>query len=70
MTVVVVVVVIEQYIRAVNEDLYSVPQEYLLRQGNAECNPQRFLESRGDKDKLQVIIRNEDIASEIHKVRL
>ncbi|KAL2091642.1 hypothetical protein ACEWY4_013905 [Coilia grayii] len=43
-------------------------KEYLLRLGNAESNPQLFLENSSDADKLFIIIRNEDIASEIHKI--
>ncbi|XP_041945915.1 protein TASOR isoform X1 [Alosa sapidissima] len=43
-------------------------KEYLLRLGNAECNPQLFLEKNCDADKLLIIIRNEDIASEVHKI--
>nr|XP_023667074.1 protein TASOR isoform X1 [Paramormyrops kingsleyae] len=43
-------------------------KEYLMRLGNAECNPQRFLESKNNLDKLLIIIQNEDIAAHVHKI--
>ncbi|KAJ8361018.1 hypothetical protein SKAU_G00175430 [Synaphobranchus kaupii] len=43
-------------------------KEYLIRLGNVECNPQAFLESKNNLDKLLIIIQNEDIAAHVHKI--
>ncbi|KAG7478149.1 hypothetical protein MATL_G00077410 [Megalops atlanticus] len=43
-------------------------KEYLMRLGNVECNPQTFLESKNNLDKLLIIIQNEDIAAHVHKI--
>ncbi|MGH0172306.1 UNVERIFIED_CONTAM: hypothetical protein FKN15_006146 [Acipenser sinensis] len=43
-------------------------REYLMRLGNAECNPQNFLEKNSSLDKLLIIIQNEDIAANIHEI--
>ncbi|XP_039629030.1 protein TASOR isoform X1 [Polypterus senegalus] len=43
-------------------------KEYLMRLGNAECNPHQYLEVNGNLDKLLIIIRNEDIAAHIHTI--
>lgn len=50
--------------------LLFVKKEYLKSLGNSECSPQTFLENSGSLDKLLIIIRNEDIAAHVHKVRL
>ncbi|NXX35462.1 TASOR protein, partial [Nicator chloris] len=42
-------------------------KEYLRKLGNTECHPEQFLK-RADKDKLLIIIQNEDIANLIHKI--
>lgn len=49
--------------------LLSVTKEYLKSLGNSECSPQTFLENSGSLDKLLIIIRNEDIAAHVHKVK-
>ncbi|NXK59025.1 TASOR protein, partial [Sylvietta virens] len=43
-------------------------KEYLRKLGNIECHPEQFLQTRGDFDKLLIIIQNEDIANLIHKI--
>ncbi|KAG9337078.1 hypothetical protein JZ751_029846 [Albula glossodonta] len=43
-------------------------KEYLMRLGNVECDPQAFLESKNNLDKLLIIIQNEDIAAHVHKI--
>nr|XP_056709254.1 protein TASOR [Euleptes europaea] len=43
-------------------------KEYLIKLGNTECHPEQFLRRRADLDKLLIIIQNEDIASQIHKI--
>ncbi|XP_048344122.1 protein TASOR isoform X2 [Sphaerodactylus townsendi] len=43
-------------------------KEYLIKLGNTECHPEQFLRIRADLDKLLIIIQNEDIASQIHKI--
>nr|XP_015203488.1 PREDICTED: protein TASOR isoform X2 [Lepisosteus oculatus] len=43
-------------------------KEYLMRLGNSECEPQKFLESQNNLDKLLIIIQNEDIATHVHKI--
>ncbi|KAJ8378731.1 hypothetical protein AAFF_G00236510 [Aldrovandia affinis] len=43
-------------------------KEYLVRLGNVDCNPQAFLESQNNLDKLLIIIQNEDIAVQVHKI--
>ncbi|XP_018095844.1 transcription activation suppressor L homeolog isoform X2 [Xenopus laevis] len=43
-------------------------KEYLLKLGNAECRPEKFLESKTKVDKLLIIIQNEDIPNCIHRV--
>ncbi|KAJ8258363.1 hypothetical protein COCON_G00173750 [Conger conger] len=43
-------------------------KEYLIRLGNVECNPQAFLESKNNLDKLLIIIQNVDIAAHVHKI--
>lgn len=47
----------------------SVTKGYLKSLGNSECSPQTFLENSGSLDKLLIIIKNEDIAAHVHKVR-
>ncbi|XP_074493745.1 protein TASOR isoform X2 [Sebastes fasciatus] len=48
----------------VHEDV----KEYLLKQGNAEQNPEAFLNQENSTDRLLVIIKNKDIAGHIHKI--
>uniref|UniRef100_A0ABM5FJY2 Protein TASOR isoform X3 n=1 Tax=Pogona vitticeps TaxID=103695 RepID=A0ABM5FJY2_9SAUR len=43
-------------------------KEYLIQLGNSECHPEQFLRGRANRDKLLIIIQNEDIASLIHKI--
>ncbi|XP_015265532.1 PREDICTED: protein TASOR isoform X2 [Gekko japonicus] len=43
-------------------------KEYLIKLGNTECHPEQFIRRRADMDKLLIIIQNEDIASQIHKI--
>ncbi|KAM4720927.1 protein TASOR isoform 2-T2 [Rhinophrynus dorsalis] len=43
-------------------------KEYLLRLGNEECDPEKFLVSKTVLTKLLIIIQNEDIAHFIHKI--
>uniref|UniRef100_A0A1A8HRF4 Family with sequence similarity 208, member Ab n=1 Tax=Nothobranchius kuhntae TaxID=321403 RepID=A0A1A8HRF4_NOTKU len=43
-------------------------KEYLKSLGNSECSPQTFLENSSRMDKLLIIIRNEDIATHVHKI--
>ncbi|NWT15886.1 TASOR protein, partial [Vireo altiloquus] len=43
-------------------------KEYLRKLGNTECHPEQFLQRRNAKDKLLIIIQNEDIANLIHKI--
>ncbi|KAM8862742.1 LOW QUALITY PROTEIN: protein TASOR-like [Spinachia spinachia] len=43
-------------------------KEYLKSLGNSECSPQTFLENSGSLDKLLIIIQNEDIAANVHKI--
>ncbi|OCT57783.1 hypothetical protein XELAEV_18003039mg [Xenopus laevis] len=43
-------------------------KEYLLKLGNTECRPEKFLESKTKADKLLIIIQNEDIPNCIHRV--
>ncbi|XP_060095726.1 protein TASOR isoform X2 [Heteronotia binoei] len=43
-------------------------KEYLIKLGNTECHPEQFLRRRADLDKLLIIIQNEDIAGQIHKI--
>ncbi|KAE8612720.1 hypothetical protein XENTR_v10012960 [Xenopus tropicalis] len=43
-------------------------KEYLLKLGNTECRPEKFLESKSMADKLLIIIQNEDIPNCIHRV--
>lgn len=46
-----------------------VTKEYLKSLGNSECTPQTFLENSSSLDKLLIIIKNEDIAAHVHKVK-
>ncbi|XP_077181611.1 protein TASOR isoform X2 [Paroedura picta] len=43
-------------------------KEYLIKLGNTEWHPEQFLRRRANLDKLLIIIQNEDIASQIHKI--
>ncbi|MBN3302078.1 TASOR protein, partial [Amia calva] len=57
------------YIHSEEEsDVCTEIKEYLMRLGNAECDPQSFLESKNNLDKLLIIIQNEDIAAHVHKI--
>ncbi|XP_058855285.1 protein TASOR-like isoform X1 [Acipenser ruthenus] len=57
------------YIHAEEESTVCTEiKEYLMRLGNAECNPQNFLEKNSSLDKLLIIIQNEDIAANIHEI--
>lgn len=49
--------------------LLSVTKGYLKSLGNSECSPQTFLENSSSLDKLLIIIKNEDIAAHVHKVK-
>ncbi|KAK1161554.1 protein TASOR-like [Acipenser oxyrinchus oxyrinchus] len=57
------------YIHAEEESTVCTEiKKYLMRLGNAECNPQNFLEKNSSLDKLLIIIQNEDIAANIHEI--
>ncbi|KAJ8404108.1 hypothetical protein AAFF_G00344580 [Aldrovandia affinis] len=43
-------------------------KEYLVRLGNVDCDPQAFLESQNNLDKLLIIIQNQDIAEHVHEI--
>ncbi|KAM8931143.1 protein TASOR isoform 2-T2 [Pelodytes ibericus] len=43
-------------------------KDYLLKLGNAHCDPEKFLSCDAASDKLLIIIQNEDIAHCIHKI--
>ncbi|XP_051913894.1 protein TASOR isoform X2 [Hippocampus zosterae] len=43
-------------------------KEYLKSLGNSECTPQMFLENSSSLDKLLIIIQNEHIAANVHKI--
>lgn len=57
------------YLSVSNKHFVFVKKEYLKSLGNSECSPQVFLENSGSLDKLLIIIKNEDIAAHVHKVR-
>uniref|UniRef100_A0A8C5R6W3 Transcription activation suppressor n=1 Tax=Leptobrachium leishanense TaxID=445787 RepID=A0A8C5R6W3_9ANUR len=43
-------------------------KDYLLKLGNAQCDPDNFLSCDAASDKLLIIIQNEDIERCIHKI--
>ncbi|TSM44155.1 Protein TASOR [Bagarius yarrelli] len=58
------------YIHCVDEesDVCWEIKDYLIRLGNPECDPQKFLEKKDSQDKLLIVIQNIDIAAHIHKI--
>ncbi|KAJ7998908.1 hypothetical protein DPEC_G00209850, partial [Dallia pectoralis] len=59
---------VQFYIHTQDSEFSHYIKEYLQRMGNIECSPFSFLEKNNRNDKLMVLIRNKDIAANVHKV--
>ncbi|XP_063282964.1 protein TASOR isoform X1 [Pelobates fuscus] len=61
--------IVKFYIHAEEENTICAEiKEYLLKLGNAQCDPENFLSCNAVSDKLLIIIQNEDIERCIHKI--